>query len=943
MRPRSTGLPWAMALATLLLAASADAKSHKPPLCTGGRFLIAGEALVAGDATPGHEPIVLGASRVAVGSVCPAAKAKLKATKAGTKLAVTWPACQGVHGHVKMVATLPADCASIAGTLTARKAKLREPFSATLSRCDDGTVDGGAGEECDPPSADSCDASCRAIVARAVIGAAGGSITSADGLFTLDIPPGALASDTAITIHKLQPDEFPQELVDAGADAAYGLGPNGLQFAVPATATLRLGDAKVAADDSVSANLVELLTTTAGGNAPEPLAGQQTLLDAEANVTTVIGKLVHFSDVIASMVFKGVTFSAKIKFIPDPVCVGQPFVVDVTVTASQAFLLQDVEIDHTNRTDPTDLVQYAGPTQVKVATLKSGRKIAEGQVSKYSCTEAGTGIYEADVTIVGFGTIHVKAPLTCVDCTSTTTTTRPSPVTTTTRTTTTTSRTSTVTASTAATSTSETSTTSTSTTTTATTTSSTTTTTIAPPPTPGCCNCGDGSCFSGANVSPDTCDLCTGGPGTFIPNAECPTASNMPGRCMRITTTTTPSTSTSLPVVTSTTVASTTTIAPPTTSSTSSTSSSVPVVTSTTVSSTTTIAPPTSTTTSTSTTTTSPGGGTTTTTTVPPTLLRVDVQNSGNSCGGTDLTNPAATPPFGGVGLAGKSVINLGKGCTYFGDGSSAFPFRPRYGAWSFFGQVRYDGTLWPDTTRGVFGCSRGAGSGMHCLNGSTGNGGGQCNSSNDCHQPCVQGICNNSPGKTCTKDADCAAVPIPPDVCAPDVNCLFGGPVVVPNLITPTPQGCIMTYFETDLGGRVDLTQGLLSIDTTLAVDVSLGVCPFCGSLGTCSGGAHAGGSCTSVLDCPPSNHLVRFMLPVHLRTQASTLGADASGSFCPGSGRGAFGNANLTQLLTAGMPTAGPIVSTPKSAMLGDVGCGPAGLYWTAFGVNISATPLP
>lgn len=72
------------------------------------------------------------------------------------------------------------------------------------------------------------------------IGAAGGTLSSADGRVTLSIPAGALASNTVI---RLQPIE---NTAPNGIGQSYDLLPNGQQFAKPVTVTLHYTDAELA-------------------------------------------------------------------------------------------------------------------------------------------------------------------------------------------------------------------------------------------------------------------------------------------------------------------------------------------------------------------------------------------------------------------------------------------------------------------------------------------------------------------------------------------------------------------------------------------------------------------------------------------------------------------------------------------------------------------------
>jgi len=67
-----------------------------------------------------------------------------------------------------------------------------------------------------------------------VIGAAGGSLTSADGLLTLTVPAGALSADVDLSITPIT------NTAPGGQGTAYRLGPDGLTFFVPATLTFQV-------------------------------------------------------------------------------------------------------------------------------------------------------------------------------------------------------------------------------------------------------------------------------------------------------------------------------------------------------------------------------------------------------------------------------------------------------------------------------------------------------------------------------------------------------------------------------------------------------------------------------------------------------------------------------------------------------------------------------
>ena len=147
---RSATLTFLIAVLALAGASPAVAKKPKRSPCPGGRFLVEGAALVAGDSAAPHEPVVLANAAVSIGDVCPSVTGKLMASKRGTTVKATWRGCVGLAGRVHLKATLDATCSVLTGTLAARRGTpKRRPFIARRSVCGDGILDPGAGEQCD--------------------------------------------------------------------------------------------------------------------------------------------------------------------------------------------------------------------------------------------------------------------------------------------------------------------------------------------------------------------------------------------------------------------------------------------------------------------------------------------------------------------------------------------------------------------------------------------------------------------------------------------------------------------------------------------------------------------------------------------------------------------------------------------------------------------------
>ncbi len=153
----------------------------------------------------------------------------------------------------------------------------------------------------------------------ALIGPEGGEITSADGRLTLTFPPGALSEDTGITIRKIDPNDLPPEFEGLDGDLAYLLEPDGIEFAVPVTATLLLDEEPVQGDGSLQTEVVLLLTSSDGEL--EVLENLSKEVDGDANTTIISGQLSHFSPLVRNRF--GITVS--VFGVPDSLPVGGMF------------------------------------------------------------------------------------------------------------------------------------------------------------------------------------------------------------------------------------------------------------------------------------------------------------------------------------------------------------------------------------------------------------------------------------------------------------------------------------------------------------------------------------------------------------------------------------------------------------------------------------------
>jgi hypothetical protein len=126
-----------------------------------------------------------------------------------------------------------------------------------------------------------------ADTAQGVIGTAGGTLSTPDGVLTLAVPPGAVDRDVLFTV-----GPTPAPLLGA-VGAVFEMGPAGTQFAVPATVTIRYTDAErgdAAASDllvaTVVAGLWQPLSSERVDTAARSVAAQTPHLSPFALVTS---------------------------------------------------------------------------------------------------------------------------------------------------------------------------------------------------------------------------------------------------------------------------------------------------------------------------------------------------------------------------------------------------------------------------------------------------------------------------------------------------------------------------------------------------------------------------------------------------------------------------------------------------------------------------------
>jgi len=170
-------------VSTLLLLTVVAAPAGKRPKlqpCSVGRFLVSGDRLVAGSMPLDVDVVEIAGRTLSIASSCRAGRTRPRANRKGTTLGVKWTTCPGLKGRVTLKARADPLCMVMTGRLRAKR--FLRKFSATRSRCGDGTIDAGNREVCDSGNGCApgiaCDPlSCRCGVAPTRCAAAGGQAT----------------------------------------------------------------------------------------------------------------------------------------------------------------------------------------------------------------------------------------------------------------------------------------------------------------------------------------------------------------------------------------------------------------------------------------------------------------------------------------------------------------------------------------------------------------------------------------------------------------------------------------------------------------------------------------------------------------------------------------------------------------------------------------------
>jgi hypothetical protein len=191
-------------LVTAVAVSPTAAKKKAPPPCASGRYVLAPNDanLIFGETAP-TDAFTVDATTLTI-EPCGPTRAKLKGTAGGTVVQATWKKC-GTLKKVVTKATIAPGCATMHGTIKAKKVPAAS-FTASLSTgCGDGIVDPGLGEVCEDDTGCAAGEECKACACVAtptttttiVVGA-----TTTTPSSTTTAPP---SSTTTTTVTVCQP------------------------------------------------------------------------------------------------------------------------------------------------------------------------------------------------------------------------------------------------------------------------------------------------------------------------------------------------------------------------------------------------------------------------------------------------------------------------------------------------------------------------------------------------------------------------------------------------------------------------------------------------------------------------------------------------------------------------------------------------------------------
>jgi hypothetical protein len=135
----------------------------------------------------------------------------------------------------------------------------------------------------------------------------GGTATSSDGVFSIIVPPGALDEETEIGIRVLREDEWSDDVAALNpASAVYQVGPDGLEFSIPAELHFEWDEApEVLRLDDEDTAILGLVYSESEDGELEELGGLSLNYTSDGRGLTVIAEAEHLSNKVVSATNRG--------------------------------------------------------------------------------------------------------------------------------------------------------------------------------------------------------------------------------------------------------------------------------------------------------------------------------------------------------------------------------------------------------------------------------------------------------------------------------------------------------------------------------------------------------------------------------------------------------------------------------------------------------------
>ncbi len=258
-----------------------------------------------------------------------------------------------------------------------------------------------------------------------VVDPTGGTISSADGRLILTIPDGALVQTTSISITKLTGGELPNSLFAEGAELAYRVEPEALDFLKPATLSYRIPAPSNIKTDGLPADIPTLLAVLReSGGDPVVLDSQEMLLDGDSHTEQVT--LQAYGTAVYGILEK-VAVSAGLDGIPSPVPCGGPFAPVLFVNRHEGSQFEGTAtFEDRCALVSGNLLSYSGEVEKGLGQLDAATPEIMSSLQSYTCTcnadAAGTlaaavvfSDYRLSETLSGTGTYTVFFKLS-IDC-----------------------------------------------------------------------------------------------------------------------------------------------------------------------------------------------------------------------------------------------------------------------------------------------------------------------------------------------------------------------------------------------------------------------------------------------------------------------------------------------------------------------------------------------